>query len=169
MAPQVADPSNGDSGDPLLLLRDSLVAFRGDLDDLFQAQQRHNVTRRRLQDLYVRLLWSSHRTEPESSSVGIAGIGKLSDDSPNSKGARAKRHSLGLAGLGGEDELRNLVLQFLALDEPLASGKLTQESIQDIWADELSGASARVSALIRRDGMSSDCRQFALVKDGLRP
>ena len=119
----------------------------------------------------MRLLWSSHSQhpeDPEPTSVGIAGVGKLSNDSPNSKGARAKRHSISLAGLGGEDELRNLVFQFLTTDDSLKSAHLTQDSILDIWADELSASSARVSALIRRDGMGSDCRQFALAKDGPR-
>ena len=162
MAPQ------GHPGDePLLLLRDSLVAFRSDLEVLFQAQQRHNNTRRQLQDLYVRLLWTRQNTDPETTSastkVGIAGVGKLSD-SPNSKGARAKKHSINLESFGGEDGLRSLVLQFLAKEK---ATHLPHDSIQDIWADELSTSSARVSALIR-DGMCSDCWQFVLAKDGSR-
>ena len=162
-------PQRHPGEEPLLLLRESLVAFRSDLEVLFQAQQRHNNTRRQLQDLYVRLLWTRQNADPEpptsaSSKVGIAGVGKLSD-SPNSKGARAKKHSINLESFGGEDELRSLVLRFLANEKKATH--LPHESIQDIWADELSASSARVSALIR-DGMRSDCWQFVLAKDGSR-
>ena len=165
MAPQ---STNARDAEPLLLLRDSLAAFRDDLDALFQAQHRHNTTRRQLQDLYVRLLWSSQRTEPAAASVGIAGVGKLSDDSPSSKGARAKRNSISLDSFGGEHKLREMVMNFLASDEMTRSTYTAEDTIQDIWADTLDTSSARVSALIARNGMGSDCRQFALVKDGLR-
>ncbi|CAE7451415.1 rp2 [Symbiodinium sp. CCMP2592] len=161
-------PQRHPGEEPLLLLRESLVAFRSDLEVLFQAQQRHNNTRRQLQDLYVRLLWTRQNADPEptsaSTQVGIAGVGKLSD-SPNSKGARAKKHSINLESFGGEDELRSLVLRFLANEK--TATHLPHDSIQDIWADELSASSARVSALIR-DGMRSDCWQFVLAKEGSR-
>eukprot|EP00931_Biecheleriopsis_adriatica_P021213 TRINITY_DN1393_c0_g1_i1.p1 TRINITY_DN1393_c0_g1~~TRINITY_DN1393_c0_g1_i1.p1 ORF type:complete len:1310 (-),score=283.52 TRINITY_DN1393_c0_g1_i1:100-4008(-) len=239
MASGVMSKKDMRSAASLIELRDSLLGFREDLELLFSSRKRHNASRQRLKDCYLRLLRSgkavsevgvaraadptradvaakgdsdvrhaapeqrqdsdTSRSKPEMAprtiagaipakkdvvpeeplgisrdapnprTVGIAGIGKLSYDSPNSKGARAQQRSLSMAELGGEQAVRSMLLEYVSRHS--AARQFTSEHIQEIWADEVSASSARVSVLLSSEQGSgvrpgSDCRQFRLRRDG---
>ncbi|CAK9108615.1 unnamed protein product [Durusdinium trenchii] len=118
-------------------LQAALKGFREDLRAFFKAQEQHHVTRQRLEDLYLRLLLQPTASpQPVASApppaakplapaarnpaaaapaptVGIAGVGK-GEDSPDSKGAKAKRQAISLQELGGEAAIWSLVAEHLA-------------------------------------------------------
>ncbi|CAJ1401359.1 unnamed protein product [Effrenium voratum] len=142
-------------------LQQSLVGFRQELQQLFAAQKRHDATRQQLKDLYVRLLCGKSGTgreeasAPEKEKVGIAGVGR-NETSPNSKGARAQAHALSLQPLGGDQAVRRMAAEHLKLEVG------SKNSIQDLWADEISESVARVSVLLA--GAGAECRQITLEK-----
>eukprot|EP00930_Biecheleria_cincta_P046125 TRINITY_DN31813_c0_g1_i1.p1 TRINITY_DN31813_c0_g1~~TRINITY_DN31813_c0_g1_i1.p1 ORF type:complete len:1016 (-),score=252.82 TRINITY_DN31813_c0_g1_i1:8-3055(-) len=152
-------------------LQDSLQGFRKDLDGLFATHRRHKASRARLRDLHARLLWSCKAkssedapkvdTKQPAAPVGIAGVGKLSDESPSSKGGRVRQAELSLEKVGGREAVRSMVVKYFQSHQ---GSSFHHGSIQDIWLDEISGEAARLSVLLVTS-FSSNCRQLKLGQD----
>eukprot|EP00434_Breviolum_minutum_P009774 symbB.v1.2.008607.t1/scaffold541.1/size189716/3 len=147
-------------------LSNALTDFRAELDTFFKAQKKHNSTRQRLQDVYLRVLQARNGTAAVGhvTPVGIAGVGK-SSESPDSKGSKAKRQAISLQELGGEAAVREMIIQQLAQQRQVTMVEL-RNSLQDVWVDEISDNTARVSVLLSKP--KPECTQLVLQREDAR-
>mmetsp|Transcript_107347 Transcript_107347/g.303497 ORF Transcript_107347/g.303497 Transcript_107347/m.303497 type:complete len:1194 (+) Transcript_107347:53-3634(+) len=169
-------------------LRESLLGFRGDLEQLFVVRSRRNASHRKPDDHFLgskssRVACPSIEDKPvapaplEKVTVGISGIGRCAGDSPAAKG---RKREISTAELGGEEVLRERVVEFLASSQQKGP-KITCADIQELWVNKLGADTASISVLYTygvdeaENHMSvwsflersrSDCRQFILTRSG---